>query len=86
MSARAGTASIVALVLQKNAGASAPADFVCWCVVCLELNHQLQNRHQYLLAVIFTPGPMVVAMEMVFRYWPLTVEGFAFSIAPISAL
>ncbi len=36
----------------------------------------LSDIHQYLLATILMPGPMVVAMEMLFKYWPLTVDGF----------
>ena len=45
-----------------------------------------QDEQNPMLATSLTPGPIVVAMEMLFRYWPLTVDGFAFSMAAISAL
>ena len=39
-----------------------------------------------LLALIFTPGPIVEAVTQLLMYWPLAAAGFARTMAPMRVL
>ena len=43
-------------------------------------------RYICLLALIFTPGPMVEAVTQLLMYWPLAAAGLARTIAPMRVL